>query len=149
MELKKQQWKTGLYLIITMRGPINAYILVTPASGEAYLVARNITVTPREAETDGSNGGQEQETGDDEPEADPVLPTISRKMPRKLWKSRKKRRSQKKRKQKDFPMRKQRMEAIRLTSYREMNSILNWTTRTDVPDGGDGQLFPVISRREA
>lgn len=45
--------------------------------GEAYLVARNITVTPREAETDGSNGGQEQETGDDEPEADPVLPTIS------------------------------------------------------------------------
>ncbi|RGY08883.1 LPXTG cell wall anchor domain-containing protein [Blautia obeum] len=51
--------------------------LVTPASGEAYLVARNITVTPREAETDGSNGGQEQESGDDEPEADPVLPTIS------------------------------------------------------------------------
>ncbi len=45
--------------------------------GEAYLVARNITVTPREAETDGSNGGQEQESGDDEPEADPVLPTIS------------------------------------------------------------------------
>ena len=34
-------------------------------------------MTPREAETDGSNGGQEQETGDDEPEADPVLPTIS------------------------------------------------------------------------
>lgn len=44
--------------------------------GEAYLVARNITVTPREAETDGFSGGQEQETGDDEPEADPVLPTI-------------------------------------------------------------------------
>ena len=34
-------------------------------------------MTPREAETDGSNGGQEQESGDDEPEADPVLPTIS------------------------------------------------------------------------
>ena len=34
-------------------------------------------MTPREAETDGSNGGQEQERGDDEPEADPVLPTIS------------------------------------------------------------------------
>lgn len=33
-------------------------------------------MTPREAETDGSNGGQEQESGDDEPEADPVLPTI-------------------------------------------------------------------------
>ena len=60
-----------------MRGPINAYILLHPHPGEAYLVARNITVTPREAETDGSNGGQEQETGDDEPEADPVLPTIS------------------------------------------------------------------------
>ena len=34
-------------------------------------------MTPREAETDGSNGGQEQESGDDEPEAAPVLPTIS------------------------------------------------------------------------
>ena len=34
-------------------------------------------MTPREAETDGSNGGQEQESGDDEPEAEPVLPTIS------------------------------------------------------------------------
>ncbi|NSC71882.1 LPXTG cell wall anchor domain-containing protein [Blautia obeum] len=58
-------------------GTYKCVYLVTPASGEAYLVARNITVTPREAETDGSNGGQEQETGDDEPEADPVLPTIS------------------------------------------------------------------------
>ncbi|MBC5739749.1 LPXTG cell wall anchor domain-containing protein [Blautia sp. 2744] len=58
-------------------GTYKCVYLVTPASGEAYLVARNITVTPREAETDGSNGGQEQESGDDEPEADPVLPTIS------------------------------------------------------------------------
>ena len=64
-------------MIITMRGTYKCVYLVTPASGEAYLVARNITVTPREAETDGSNGGQEQESGDDEPEADPVLPTIS------------------------------------------------------------------------
>ncbi|NSK96724.1 LPXTG cell wall anchor domain-containing protein [Blautia massiliensis] len=58
-------------------GTYKCVYLVTPASGEAYLVARNITVTPREAETDGSNGGQEQESGDDGPEADPVLPTIS------------------------------------------------------------------------
>ena len=31
---KKQQWKTGLYLIITMRGPINAYILLRPHPGK-------------------------------------------------------------------------------------------------------------------
>lgn len=34
VELKKQQWKTGLYLIITMRGPINAYILLRPHRGK-------------------------------------------------------------------------------------------------------------------
>ena len=115
----KSRMEDGTVFDYNHAGTYKCVYLVTPASGEAYLVARNITVTPREAETDGSNGGQEQETGDDEPEADPVLPTISPKMPRKLWKSRKKRRSQKKRKQKDFPMRNQRMEAIRLTSYRK------------------------------
>ena len=149
VELKKAAMEDGTVFDYNHAGTYKCVYLVTPASGEAYLVARNITVTPREAETDGSNGGQEQESGDDEPEADPVLPTKARKMPRTLWKSRKKRRSQKKRKQKNFPMRNQRMEAIRLTSYREMNSILNWTTRTDVTRRGRRSTFPVISRREA
>lgn len=77
VELKKAAMKDGTVFDYNHAGSYKCVYLVTPASGEAYLVARNITVTPREAETDGSNGGQEQESGDDEPEADPVLPTIS------------------------------------------------------------------------
>lgn len=77
VELKKAAMKDGTVFDYNHAGTYKCVYLVTPASGEAYLVARNITVTPREAETDGSNGGQEQERGDDEPEADPVLPTIS------------------------------------------------------------------------
>ena len=77
VELKKAAMEDGTVFDYNHAGTYKCVYLVTPASGEAYLVARNITVTPREAETDGSNGGQEQERGDDEPEADPVLPTIS------------------------------------------------------------------------
>lgn len=77
VELNKAAMEDGTVFDYNHAGTYKCVYLVTPASGEAYLVARNITVTPREAETDGSNGGQEQETGDDEPEADPVLPTIS------------------------------------------------------------------------
>lgn len=77
VELKKAAMEDGTVFDYNHAGTYKCVYLVTPASGEAYLVARNITVTPREAETDVSNGGQEQETGDDEPEADPVLPTIS------------------------------------------------------------------------
>lgn len=77
VELKKAAMEDGIVFDYNHAGTYKCVYLVTPASGEAYLVARNITVTPREAETDGSNGGQEQESGDDEPEADPVLPTIS------------------------------------------------------------------------
>ena len=77
MELKKAAMEDGTVFDYNHAGTYKCVYLVTPASGEAYLVARNITVTPREAETDGSNGGQEQESGDDEPEAEPVLPTIS------------------------------------------------------------------------
>ena len=77
VELKKAAMEDGTVFDYNHAGTYKCVYLVTPASGEAYLVARNITVAPREAETDGSNGGQEQETGDDEPEADPVLPTIS------------------------------------------------------------------------
>ena len=77
VELKKAAMEDGTVFDYNHAETYKCVYLVTPASGEAYLVARNITVTPREAETDGSNGGQEQETGDDEPEADPVLPTIS------------------------------------------------------------------------
>lgn len=76
VELKKAAMEDGTVFDYNHAGTYKCVYLVTPASGEAYLVARNITVTPREAETDGSNGGQKQETGDDEPEADPVLPTI-------------------------------------------------------------------------
>lgn len=77
VELKKAAMEDGTVFDYNHAGTYKCVYLVTPASGEAYLVARNITVTPREAETDGSNGGQEQKSGDDEPEADPVLPTIS------------------------------------------------------------------------
>ena len=77
VELKKAAMEDGTVFDYNHAGTYKCVYLVTPASGEAYLVARNITVTPRKAETDGSNGGQEQESGDDEPEADPVLPTIS------------------------------------------------------------------------
>lgn len=77
VELKKAAMEDGTVFDYNHAGTYKCVYLVTPASGEAYLVARNITVTPREAETDGSNGGQEQESGDDKPEADPVLPTIS------------------------------------------------------------------------
>ena len=77
VELKKAAMEDGTVFDYNHAGTYKCVYLVTPASGEAYLVARNITVTPREAETDGPNGGQEQETGDDESEADPVLPTIS------------------------------------------------------------------------
>lgn len=77
VELKKAAMEDGTVFDYNHAGTYKCVYLVTPASGEAYLVARNITVTPREAETDGSNGGQEQESGDDEPEADPALPTIS------------------------------------------------------------------------
>ena len=77
VELKKAAMEDGTVFDYNHAGTYKCVYLVTPASGEAYLVARNIMVTPREAETDGSNGGQEQESGDDEPEADPVLPTIS------------------------------------------------------------------------
>lgn len=77
VELKKAAMEDGTVFDYNHAGTYKCVYLVIPASGEAYLVARNITVTPREAETDGSNGGQEQESGDDEPEADPVLPTIS------------------------------------------------------------------------
>ena len=77
VELKKAAMEDGTVFDYNHAGTYKCVYLVTPASGEAYLVARNITVTPKEAETDGSNGGQEQESGDDEPEAAPVLPTIS------------------------------------------------------------------------
>lgn len=77
VELKKAAMEDGTVFDYNHAGTYKCVYLVTPVSGEAYLVARNITVTPREAETDGSNGGQEQESGDDEPEADPVFPTIS------------------------------------------------------------------------
>ena len=77
VELKKAAMEDGTVFDYNHAGTYKCVYLVTPASGETYLVARNITVTPREAETDGSNGGQEQESGDDEPEAAPVLPTIS------------------------------------------------------------------------
>ena len=77
VELKKAAMEDGTVFDYNHAGTYKCVYLVSPASGDAYLVARNITVTPREAETDGSNGGQEQESGDDEPEADPVLPTIS------------------------------------------------------------------------
>ena len=77
VELKKAAMEDGTVFDYNHVGTYKCVYLVTPVSGEAYLVARNITVTPREAETDGSNGGQKQESGDDEPEADPVLPTIS------------------------------------------------------------------------
>ena len=77
VELKKAAMEDGTVFDYNHAGTYKCVYLVTPAFGEAYLVARNITVTPREAETDGSNGSQEQESGDDEPEADPVLPTIS------------------------------------------------------------------------
>ena len=77
VELKKAAMEDGTVFDYNHAGTYKCVYLVMPVSGEAYLVARNITVTPREAETDGSNGGQEQESGDDEPEADPVLPTIS------------------------------------------------------------------------
>lgn len=77
VELKKAAMEDGTTFDYNHAGTYKCVYLVTPASGEAYLVARNITVTPREAETDGSNGGQEQESGDDEPEAEPVLPAIS------------------------------------------------------------------------
>jgi len=77
VELKKAAMEDGTVFDYNHAGTYKCVYLVTPVSGEAYLVARNITVTPREAETDGSNGGQKQESGDDEPEADPVLPTIS------------------------------------------------------------------------
>lgn len=77
VELKKAAMEDGTVFDYNHAGTYKCVYLVTPVSGEAYLVARNITVTPREAETDGSNGGQKQESGDDEPEADPVFPTIS------------------------------------------------------------------------
>lgn len=77
VELKKAAMEDGTVFDYNHAGTYKCVYLVTPVSGEAYLVARNITVTPREAETDGSNSGQEQESGGDEPEADPVLPTIS------------------------------------------------------------------------
>ena len=64
VELKKAAMEDGTVFDYNHAGTYKCVYLVTPASGEAYLVARNITVTPREAETDGSNGGQEQETGD-------------------------------------------------------------------------------------
>lgn len=76
VELKKAAMEDGTTFDYNHAGTYKCVYLVTPASGEAYLVARNITVTPREAETDGSNGGQEQESGDDEPEAEPVLNAI-------------------------------------------------------------------------
>ena len=106
-------------------------------------------MTPREAETDGSNGGQEQESGDDEPEADPVLPTISPEDAPETLEEPEETEEPEEEEAEEFPMRNQRMEAIRLTSYREMNSILNWTTRTDVTRRGRRLTFPVISRREA
>ena len=77
VELNKAAMEDGTVFDYNHAGTYKCVYLVTPASGEAYLVARNITVTPREAETDGSNGGQEQETGDDDPEAVPDLTTIS------------------------------------------------------------------------
>ena len=77
VELKKAAMEDGTVFDYNHAGTYKCVYLVTHASGASYLVARDITVPPREAETDGSNGGQEQEAGDDEPEADPVLPTIS------------------------------------------------------------------------
>lgn len=57
VELKKAAMEDGTVFDYNHAGTYKCVYLVTPASGEAYLVARNITVTPREAETDGSNGG--------------------------------------------------------------------------------------------
>ena len=54
VELKKAAMEDGLCSDYNHVGTYKCVYLVTPASGEAYLVARNITVTPREAETDGS-----------------------------------------------------------------------------------------------
>ncbi len=58
VELKKGAMEDGTVFDYNHAGTYKCVYLVTPASGEAYLVARNIKVTPREAETDGSNGGQ-------------------------------------------------------------------------------------------
>lgn len=53
VELKKAAMEDGTLFDYNHAGTYKCVYLVTPASGEAYLVARNITVTPREAETDG------------------------------------------------------------------------------------------------
>ncbi len=94
----------------------------------------------REAESRRINGGQEQESGDDEPEADPVLPTISPEDAETLEEP-EENGGARRRSRRIFPMRNQRMEAIRLTSYRKWIQYWTGPDGTDVTRRGDGQLF--------
>lgn len=70
-ELKKAEAEDGAAFDAQVPGTYKCIYQVTPANGEAYLVARIITVSPREAET--ANGqGESKDAGDTEDgEADP------------------------------------------------------------------------------
>ena len=76
-ELKLAEAEDGTKFDVQVPGIYKCVYQVTPVSGEAYLVARNITVTPRESETsgaggqtgnDGDTGGTEEGESDSEPD---------------------------------------------------------------------------------
>lgn len=74
-ELKKAAMEDGTEFDANMPGIYKCVYKVTPEKGEAYLIARNITVTPREAETSGSgnhaeDSGDSKDSGDADGEAD-------------------------------------------------------------------------------
>lgn len=75
-ELKKAETEDGREFDANVPGIYKCVYKVTPKEGEAYLIARNITVSPREAETqgnqkDGSGGSSDEDDGEADTEAPP------------------------------------------------------------------------------
>ena len=73
-KLKWAEMEDGTAFDPEVPGTYKCVYEVTPVQGEAYLIARNITVTPREAETNagGEKGsGESEDGGESDGEADP------------------------------------------------------------------------------
>ena len=72
-ELKKAAMEDGTEFDPNVPGIYKCVYQVTPKEGEGYLIARNITVTPREAETSGGQAegsGDTKDGGEDDGESD-------------------------------------------------------------------------------
>ena len=76
-ELKKAAMEDGTNLIRQDQEPINVSTGITPKEGDSYLVARTITVTEKEPETQAAGDSGTEESGDSEdPDPLPEQPVV-------------------------------------------------------------------------